>query len=58
MTARASEKIKQKSTLQTAMTCADGEVCAATQDIMCFLGYQNLIRAAKKSWLLALLTIP
>ena len=38
---------------QTAMNCADGVLCS---DSACFLGYQNLIRAIKTSWLLALLT--
>ena len=39
------------------MNCAKVycKVCAVTQDIMCFFS-QNLIRASKNSWLLALLT--
>ena len=32
------------------------KVCVVTHDIMCFSGYQNLIKAIKSSWLLALLT--
>ena len=51
----ASGKIMQKLKSQTTINCADGPL---TQDkhVLCFSGYQNIIRATKSSWLLALLT--